>query len=87
MNTRSHRKKPLDPNVAAFNNYHAAEYLGFSPVSLKMSRNTGVLGGRPAPNFKRAGRKVIYLRVVLDSWLEELPTYRNSAQVVGGSRN
>ena len=86
MKNRKHRDKPVDPNVAAFDNDHAAEYIGFSPVSLKMSRNSGLLGSHPAPPFKRAGRKILYLRQALDEWLESLPTYQNNVQTQNESR-
>ena len=66
--------------AAAFNNDHGAAYIGAAPTSLKASRRTGELWGRPAPEYKKAERKVIYLRAILDQWLADLPDYKNTAQ-------
>ncbi len=73
------------PLPAALSNKDAATYIGYAPLTLKLSRISGELGGVPAPEFKKIGRKVIYLREVLDAWLKKQPTYQNSAQVRDGS--
>ncbi len=80
MKKREHKVIPLNPAAAAFSNDNAAEYIGVSPNSMKISRRTGELCGQPAPEYKKAERKVIYLRVVLDQWLADLPAYKNTAQ-------
>jgi hypothetical protein len=77
---RFHKSLPLNPNAAAFNTKHGAEYIGVSENSLKISRNTGELCGQPPPEYKKADRKVIYLKSVLDSWLVQLPSLSNTAQ-------
>lgn len=77
---RFHKSLPLNPNAAAFNTKHGAEYIGVSDNSLKISRKTGELCGQPTPEYKKAGRKVIYLKPVLDAWLAQLPTLSNTAQ-------
>ena len=82
MKKRSHKATPLNPSAAAFNTRHAAEYTDTSEQSFKRSRVTGELCGKPAPEFKKAGRKVFYLRVVLDKWLADLPGYKNNAQAI-----
>lgn len=81
MKKREHKVTPLNSAAAAFSNDHAAEYIGISANSLKISRRTGELCGMPAPEYKKAERKVIYLRAVLDAWLVDLPDYKNTAQV------
>ena len=83
MEKRKHKKLPIDPGAAAFETDHGATYIAVSPTSLKISRLTGELCGQPAPEFKKAERKVIYLRSVLDQWLDELPGYKNTAQAGG----
>ena len=80
MQKRSHKVTPLNPEAAALNTDNGAEYIGVSDNSLKTSRRTGELCGRPAPEYKKAGRKVIYLRSTLDKWLADLPSYKNTAQ-------
>lgn len=85
MATKSTSVENFQPLPAALSNKDAAKYIGYAPLTLKLSRISGELGGVPAPEFKKIGRKVIYLREVLDAWLEKQPTYQNSAQVRGGS--
>lgn len=77
---RIHKPKQFSPNAVAFDTASAAEYIGVSPVSMKMSRTSGLLCGVDAPEFKRAGRKIIYMRKELDKWLDGLPVFKNNAQ-------
>jgi hypothetical protein len=47
----------------------AGEYLGYAPITMKMSRASGKLAGRAAPpHHKRNYRGVYYLRHELDAW-------------------
>jgi hypothetical protein len=80
MKKRIHKITPLNSAAAAYSNDHAAEYIGVSPNSMKISRRTGELCCQPAPSYKKMERKVIYLHSVLDQWLDELPGYKNTAQ-------
>ena len=80
MKKRIHKITPLNSAAAAFSNDHSAEYIGVSKNSLKISRRTGELCGKPAPEYKKAERKVIYLKSVLNQWLADLPGYKNTAQ-------
>lgn len=77
---RKHLKANADPFCVAMNNDQAAAYIGASGHSLKRSRRTGMLWGIPAPEFKKAARKVVYIRATLDRWVDSLPTYQNTAQ-------
>jgi hypothetical protein len=55
-------------------NKDAAEYLGYSPITMKQSRSNGRLDGRIAPpHQKRRNKTIYYLRSDLDDWLEEDP--------------
>ena len=83
MKKRTYIITPLNSAAAAFSNDHAAEYMGVSPNSLKISRRTGTLCGWQAPEYKKMDRKVIYLRATLDKWLADLPSYKNTAQTAG----
>ena len=75
-----HPRVKIDEFAAALNNREAAKYLGTAGATLKQSRCTGLLYGVPAPDFKKAGRKIFYLRSTLNSWLGNLPSYSNTAQ-------
>lgn len=49
----------------------AAEFLGYSPGTLNVSRSTGRLAGVKAPEFLKIGSAVRYERGGLDKWIEE----------------
>ena len=80
MGKPTHKHHEADPVCVALTNDPAASYIGASPHSLKRSRRTGFLWGIKAPEFKKAARKVIYMRSTLDKWVDQLPTYQNTAQ-------
>ncbi len=75
-----HPRVEIDEYAAALNSRNAAKYVGTADATLKQSRCTGLLFGVTAPEFKKAGRKIIYLRQTLDEWLRNLPSYSNTAQ-------
>lgn len=52
------------------NDVQAAAYLNCTPASLRCARNTGKLWGNVAPTYLKIGRKVLYRRFDLDSWVE-----------------
>lgn len=47
----------------------AAEYLGYSTHSLKVSRMYGKLGGKECPKYRKAGTAVRYSQDDLDRWI------------------
>ena len=50
----------------------AADYIGMSRSFLRQARMDGKRQNRtPGPPFSKIGRKVLYLRDDLDTWLEE----------------
>jgi len=65
---------------ASFNNSDASTYMGVSPSSLEKSRETGLLLGVKSLRYRRAGKRVIYLKSDCDRWLEELPSFMNTAE-------
>ena len=67
---------------ALLNTQDAAEYLGVSAYSLKLSRCTGLLCGVAAPKYKKIGRLVRYEPGVIGSWLEQFEPQQNT----GGNR-
>jgi excisionase family DNA binding protein len=59
-------------NKRGFTEKEAAEYVGFSPSTLRQGRMTGARDGRiKTPPYVRNGRSIRYLREDLDRWLEE----------------
>jgi hypothetical protein len=59
-------------------------YLGINDGKtdgLKASRSTGILWGTTAPEFIKAGKKVLYRKAVLNKFLEQFESYANNAQV------
>ncbi len=61
----------------------AARIIGTTPVRLRNSRVSGMLGNVPTPPFIKLGRAVRYRKSDLERWLADLPTYQNTAQVSG----
>ena len=55
--------------IRALNTAQAARYLGLSPSYLEKSRvnQTNI----PGPKFRKIGKRVIYTRESLDSWLDQ----------------
>jgi hypothetical protein len=46
----------------------AARFIGAAPSTLKQSRFTGILFGKPAPPFEKRGRKVLYRKETLEQF-------------------
>lgn len=64
----------LTRNQRGMSEAEAAEYLGVSKISLRQGRCDGRRDNRmPPPPYVKLGRKIIYLREDLDSFLA---TYR-----------
>lgn len=51
----------------------AAQHLLLSDSTLRKSRVTGILCGRPAPAYTKMGRNVFYDISDLDAWVKNLP--------------
>ena len=49
----------------------AAEYLGYSPATLRNSRSSGLLAGVQGPPYIKIGLRVYYLQSALDEWLAQ----------------
>lgn len=63
----------------AMSSADAAEYLGLSESTLRQSRMDGRRENRiPPPPFVKVGKKILYLRDDLDTWLE---SHRHNSQV------
>jgi len=61
------------------NNSEAAIFIGCSPSTMKISRVTGRLLGKPAPTYRKLGKKVVYDLTVLHEWLEQFTNQKNTA--------
>jgi len=57
----------------------AAAYIGIPEATLKKSRSTGLLFGRPTPVYKKSANGVLYEFSVLDKWIDDMPQYENAS--------
>lgn len=69
-------------NPPRLNNSESADFLCFSPTTLKLSRVTGTLAGVPAPTYRKLGRKVVYDRAVLEQWVNQFEQQSNTATAI-----
>lgn len=58
----------------------ASKIIGAAPASLKQSRHTGTLFGKPAPIFIKMGRSARYRLSVLLEFRDQFPEYRNTSE-------
>lgn len=58
----------------------ATGVIPFKSETIRNSRSTGTLGGRKAPPFIKAGRKVLYLKSDLIEWMEGFPKFKNTSE-------
>ena len=64
--------RTTQPQRRGFSEAEAATYIGMSRSFLRQARMDGERFNRtPGPPFSKIGRKVLYLRDDLDTWLEE----------------
>ncbi|MCP3680654.1 MAG: helix-turn-helix domain-containing protein [Gammaproteobacteria bacterium] len=66
---------PVDPTVKVsprgFHERDAARYIGMSVSFLRKGRMEGMIPGRtPGPRWAKIGKRIIYLREDLDTWLD-----------------
>ena len=66
--------KDIQPNTRLVNTLEAARILGCAPQTLRISRCTGTLFGRLAPDFLKIGRSVRYRIDRLDTWIAQIET-------------
>ncbi len=58
----------------------AAKVLDSTPASMKQSRYTGQLFGRPAPKFIKMGRSAKYKLSTLLTFRDQFPEFQNTAE-------
>ncbi len=63
------------------NDVEAAKVLDSTSATLKQSRYTGVLFGRPAPRFIKMGRSAKYKLSTLLEFRDQFPEFQNTAEV------
>ena len=51
----------------------AAEFLGYSPQTLKVSRCTGILAGVDSPKYIKMGKRIRYQIPALEDWVNQFP--------------
>ena len=59
--------------MSKFTSAQAANEISIAESTLRKSRVTGILCGRPAPQYTKLGRRVIYDSEDLYYWLAQLP--------------
>ena len=57
----------------------AAEFLCCAEYTLRLSRTTGLLFNKKAPEYRKLGRKVIYDTRTLIDWVKQFELIRNTA--------
>lgn len=58
----------------------AASVVGASKSTIKQSRHTGVLFGKPSPTFVKCGRSTRYKLSVLIKFRDQFPEYNNTSE-------
>jgi hypothetical protein len=69
----------FQPYPSRLNTIEAAAFIGCAPSTLKISRVTGKLLGRTAPEYIKFSKKVVYDRDALQTWLDQFGTRNNTA--------
>ncbi|MEH6473043.1 MAG: hypothetical protein V7752_17540 [Halopseudomonas sp.] len=64
----------------------AADFLKIKAETLKISRHTGMLCGRPAPAFRKIGRLVVYEQSVLEEWIKQIPVQTKTTETAFNSQ-
>ena len=59
--------------------HQAAAEVGCAEYTLRVSRVTGTLFGKPAPKYRKLGRKVVYYREDLQAFLEQFDKQNNTS--------
>lgn len=78
----SDKPSPLDrPEFdTLLSDIDAAKVLDSTSASLKQSRYTGMLFGRPAPKFIKMGRSAKYKLSTLLAFRDQFPEFQNTAE-------
>ena len=63
-----------------YNDAEAAAFLNISKITLRKSRVTGVLLGKPAPKFRKRNRKVDTAREECEKFNAQFSEFENTAQ-------
>lgn len=71
---------PLDVDPI-LNAQQAASFLNTTTATLKQSRYTGMLYGKPAPCFIKMGRIIRYRLSTLMAFREQFPECRNTTEL------
>jgi hypothetical protein len=70
----------LDNNHELLDELAASRVLGAARSSLKQSRYTGILFGKPSPPFLKCGRSARYKLSALLEFRDQFPEYRNTSE-------
>ena len=62
-------------SLELYTSSEAAKAIGVSPVTVKMSRCTGKLLGKPAPKFLKMGRLIRYEPSAIQDWIKQFRSF------------
>ncbi|MDB4567605.1 hypothetical protein N9104_02465 [Pseudomonadales bacterium] len=71
---------PLLQDQPLLNERQAAIFLGAAASSVKQSRHTGMLFGKPSPSFVKCGRSTRYKLSALLEFRDQFPEYRSTSE-------
>jgi hypothetical protein len=75
---RRQKQEIVDGILARSGGYKAR--IGASKNTLKQSRHTGILFGKPAPRFTKCGRSARYKLSKLIEFRDQFPEYNNTSE-------
>jgi hypothetical protein len=87
MNDQTIEQTNSEPDEL-LNDHKAAKFLSSTSASVRQSRYTGILFGKPAPRFIKLGRSTRYRLSELRNFLDQFPEYQNTSEyaVVKGAK-
>lgn len=77
-NSAIHTASAIEP--LAYSEKEASLMIGAPANSLRISRQTGLLWGVPAPKFIKAGNRIRYRKADLEAWLNQFQAVGNNAE-------
>lgn len=69
------------------NDPEAAKVLGTTTASLKQSRYSGLLFGKPTPKFLKMGKSAKYRLSTLVAFVNQFPEFQNTSEYKGSGKS
>ncbi len=86
MIAKSKNTERNDDDWDSSGNDEAAGFIGVAPSTMKQSRSTGLLLGKPAPKYSKRGRLVRYRNKTLRKWVRQFQTYRKASEAFSSNK-